>query len=693
MGLDRRGFLTLVAGGAIGTLFTPLPWKTIDNISIWTQNWPWIPRLKYGPREALATTVKLGASEYGIMINTIGGRPVTASGSTEDPLSQGGIDPLAGSSVQLLYSQARIVDPMKKNSDGKFEAITWDEAQSRLREKLSNIQGQNNKLACISGDETSSANDILRAFVSKMGSDAFFALPSDQADIVSVWKENFKAQGRPGYDLENSDHILILGADLLESWGTVVRNQAVFGSDQQKKFIYAGPALNNTAAVANEWIPVQEQKLGHLALALCYQLLQMGAVPARVPGIRQFESFLQKEYGPQNAESQTGLKEDKIIKLAKDLSQADAPLVVSGSSAALGGNRFVHIAGMLLNIVLGQVGKKGGVTVIADAPDLLQDEVSSSKSEFTDCMAYLYELKNQEQTMPEVMFFYEANPAYSLPQVQGMKKILEKVPFKVSFSQFMDETAKLCDLILPAPYFLERLDDSYSPFGVGQASYRLTLPVVEPQTNSKPTPDVIFELARDLGLDFTQKSYKAIMKSRAEQLGADWKALNKGKTWMSKPDYQQVNLQIKTQELAELALEGEKSKAAYPLSLVPAYNLRTGSKSIAMPPAGLHTLLENKLQQGDFFVRLNGKTAKKFGVSQGMPVSLQSPAGKCRARVDIYEGVMDNAVLAPLGFGHSAWDMFSKDKGDNVYKLLQISETGEQGLIQWSDTRVKIAKI
>ena len=59
MGLDRRGFIHLIVGGAVGTLFTPIPWKFTDDLSIWTQNWPWIPKLKYGAVERTATVSKM----------------------------------------------------------------------------------------------------------------------------------------------------------------------------------------------------------------------------------------------------------------------------------------------------------------------------------------------------------------------------------------------------------------------------------------------------------------------------------------------------------------------------------------------------------------------------------------------------------------------------------------------------------
>ena len=46
--LDRRGFLKFIGGAAVGTLATPVVWKGLDDISIWSQNWPWIPSLQYG---------------------------------------------------------------------------------------------------------------------------------------------------------------------------------------------------------------------------------------------------------------------------------------------------------------------------------------------------------------------------------------------------------------------------------------------------------------------------------------------------------------------------------------------------------------------------------------------------------------------------------------------------------------------
>jgi glycine cleavage system H lipoate-binding protein len=43
MNAARRDLLCLGGGAAAGVVFTPVPWKLLDDVSIWTQNWRWLP--------------------------------------------------------------------------------------------------------------------------------------------------------------------------------------------------------------------------------------------------------------------------------------------------------------------------------------------------------------------------------------------------------------------------------------------------------------------------------------------------------------------------------------------------------------------------------------------------------------------------------------------------------------------------
>ncbi len=692
MPLDRRGFLKFVAGGAVGTLLTPLPWKLTDDISIWTQNWPWIPRIPKGKTSSKPAIVKLGASEYGILINTVGDRPTTVSGNPEHPLSQGGVDPLTAASVQLLYSPARIQGPLQRKGD-RFESISWEKATNLLAQKLSSLKGKEEALACISGDETSSANEVLAAFVNKMGSNSFYVYPSDEGAQLKIWHDLMSGQGNIGYDLENSDFILSLSADILESWGTVVRNQKVL-SKNNSKLIYAGPVLNGTATIAKKWIPVKPEAIGHLALAISYYIIQqVHPTLMGISGYPEFRSFVTKHYFPAKTSQKTGLPESEIKSLAEQLIKAKKPLVVTGSLTQQGGSGFSFYAGMIINILLNRINKKGGIQCIPRAPKIINSSPDILDLQKKNVCNYIQNIASGKINTPKVLFVYEANPVYALPEPKSTTKAFDKIPFKVSFSQFMDETASQADLVLPAPYFLERLDDSFTPFGSGKANYSITSPVIKPLTDSQQIPDFILKLSQKMNINLEIDSYKSLLKEKAKILGIDWRYLTKGNAWGDETNQIQDKLQIWNSEITKMLQQALNSNKDNDLMLAAINDLKTGSPRIAIPPFCLKTIKENELENNTLFVRINEETAQKYNLTQGSLVKVKSKAGECKAKVNIDESVMTNVVAVPLGFGHSKWDDFSRNKGDNAYKLFTVSKENGSRLAVWSNTDVKLEKI
>jgi Anaerobic dehydrogenases, typically selenocysteine-containing len=231
MGLDRRSFISLVTGGVVGSLFTPVVWKTLDDVSIWTQNWPWIPTLNYGEELSVPALCKLGSDAYGIKIKTVAGKPVVATGNPDHPLSLGGICPLGAASVQLLYSPSRIKNPKVKDGD-KFKDISWEEAEGILAEKL---KSAGSDVAMISGDETGSVTDVLAGVVGKLGSDKSFFMPSESAP-ASAALAMLGGDGQVGYDIENASYVLMLGADrcwLLGQCGP--QRQGIFRQPRERR--------------------------------------------------------------------------------------------------------------------------------------------------------------------------------------------------------------------------------------------------------------------------------------------------------------------------------------------------------------------------------------------------------------------------------------------------------------------------
>jgi anaerobic selenocysteine-containing dehydrogenase len=349
---------------------------------------------------------------------------------------------------------------------------------------------------------------------------------------------------------------------------------------------------------------------------------------------------------------------------------------------------------------------------------------------------------------------FSANPAYTQPDGGAFKDALKAVPFVVSFSPFRDETALMADLILPDHTYLEKTDEVIWPSGLQYPLYGLTQPVVEPLYRTRNSGDVIIELAKGVGDSvaraFPWRGYEAVLEARAQGIFNAGPGLTrfKGDTPVWKlqkagagvsPDYKDFKDmlgKVKSGGLwfrpthaygnwdmifrtptgkfefsssrIELALAGkggdrasmphyeevktDADKAAYPLRMMPYEMINLASGWVPNPPFCNKTLLDNLLLKNESFAEINPKTAAEYDLKQGDRVLVQSPKGQVRVRVNLFEGAMPGVVYLPLGFGHTAYDEFSQDKGVNPNAIIHGGEDPLSGHPAWWNTPVKLIK-
>jgi menaquinone reductase, molybdopterin-binding-like subunit len=685
MGIDRRSFISLVAGGVVGSTFTPVIWKTLDDVSIWTQNWPWIPTLQYGEVQKVPALCKLGSDAYGIKIKTVAGRPVVAEGDPDHPLSLGGICPLGAASVHLMYSPSRVKNPKLKDGSS-FKDISWDEAEEMLAEK---IKAAGSSVAMISGDETGSVTDVLAGLVGKAGSDKSFLMPGESAPAAAALAM-LGGDGQVGYDIENANYVLMLGADALGSWGNVARNGKAFSASREKgvKYIYVGPAQNGTTAVADSWIPCAAGTEPVLAMGLAAVIAESGRDRSFWPGFAAFAKFVKAAYPLDKVAEITGVSAETIKGLAGELVRAGRPLVLTAAEAGQGLGAFELAAGMSLNMLLERVNTVGGVRILPWAPSVVEAAADKKTLLASDVVAYLTAVADGGAEAPAVLMVHGANPAYALPNLTKAQAAIDKAGFVVSFSSFMDETAAMADLIMPDSYAFERLDDAYSPYGSGQPNYTVAAPVIKPVFDTKPAGDVILAVAAKADLDLGFESFEDVVKAKAEALGADFDEMVEGAAWVSE-EFPAQDLALWTTPLEELSVAAADGKT---LALAPVLRLKIGSAKIAIPPFNTNAIRFDEMLGNDMYVLMNAATAKNLGLNKDDAVKLAGAGGECKARLRIFEGVMNDTVVAPLGFGRTAWDDFSRGKGDNVYKLLAADTEAQTGLSRFATARVTVSK-
>ena len=223
MKIDRRSFLSFLIGGAAGTTLSPLPWKLTDDISIWSQMWPWTPVPEKGEVSYTSSACTLCPGGCGISVRTVEQRAVKIEGLPGHPINDGRLCTLGLAGTQLLYGPRRVKSPLKK-VNGRFVEITWDDAISELATKLKELRngGHTQRIACISNSDRGTVAELLYRFLTVYGSPQFFRMPSiqDSYELTLGLMQGVRATA--GFDIDKSDMVVSFGSGLLEGWGTPV---------------------------------------------------------------------------------------------------------------------------------------------------------------------------------------------------------------------------------------------------------------------------------------------------------------------------------------------------------------------------------------------------------------------------------------------------------------------------------------
>lgn len=703
--LDRRGFLKFIGGAAVGTLATPVVWQGLDDISIWSQNWGWIPKLDYGNNDftSVRTVSKICPSAVGVEVRLVGGRPVRVVGDPHSPLSRGGVSALATTEVQLRYSPARLKRPLLRSADGGYREISWDAAEKLLAEKLAAARkaggatGKKDRLVCISGDDNGTMSELFSGLAAQMGDSRFFVMPGDAQTTAVAWGL-MGGKGRAGFDFERSDYVLAVGANVLETWGTVISNRRAwgskrpFGAEPSMRLAYAGPAQNNTAAGADAWLPIKPGTELFLLLGIARQLLQDGA-SAR-GDLALFRAAVEP-WTPENACAACGLPLPLFTAAVDSLKKARAPLVIVGSDMDQGGGVGPARLGIAINLLLGRLNREGGLRAIPVAPPVARGAAPYEARMTADLAGYALKAAKGETPEIDVLMVHEANPLYALPG-RTMEAVFRKSAFSVTFSCFFDETARQCDLILPAALGLERYDDVAQPFGFGRFIYTLARPVAEPLYEARPAGETLIAVCREIGIDLGVGSVTDMLRAKAAVIGADWAALDRGDSFVSDAVLSEAAAPacaFSAEDAAYLRNATPAPLAAGELGVAFVARLALGTPETGIPPFNTKTISETELVRNTLAADINSATLRKLGLTEGSLITLSNGAGSVRARVHAFEGVVNDAVALSMGFGHRDFDAFNNGKGMNVLDLAApAAEPVGAGLAVWNNIRVSVAK-
>lgn len=447
MKLTRRDMLLWSAGAAAGFAVTPVPWKLLDDVSIWSQNWPWIPQPARGPIDVQPSFCTLCPQGCGLRVRMAQGWPVGIAGMPKHPVSRGALCPLAFGAHQLLWHPQRLRTVRHRGSTS-----SWEDAGTAFRKACAE-----GPVLIVDGRPGRAASSLFQTFAQKhRGSYRAIASPETRA-LAPYESWTGVPASAMGYDLENSQTVVSFGAPLLDGWGTPGRftrlwaERAAGCQDPQLRLIQIESSFSRTAARAWKWVPVQEGREAALAARLARVLIEDHLVAARGP-----VPPLKLEEVP----GQTGLSAAEVQDLARTM-VAQTPAVVMAS------NDDPAIAA--LNVVLGAVGARGGI-------------IQRSKPIKPQAAAHADSRKVRAVLIDSTV------PWNYSPNVDA----------EVFRFATWDVGSNPAEWLLPAPGFLEELTDIPTPPASAIETYAVAPALVEPPETSRSMAAFLASIDSDL---------------------------------------------------------------------------------------------------------------------------------------------------------------------------------------------------
>ncbi len=737
-------------------------------------------------QKVVASTCHLCSAGCGVIVRVADGKVVKLEGNPMHPVNQGSLCPKGQAAPELLYNPDRLTGPMKRDrTNGQLTPIKWEEAIQLVAQKLNDLRkaGHPEQAILMHGDTRGQMRSFLTRFMQAVGSPNIVS--HESLNVAAAKLGVYLTQGvyaLPAYDIEKANYILSFGANFLEAGANPQRTISGYtylrrGRATRGKVVVLDPRQGIHGAKADEWIPIKPGTDAALALGMANVIIRSGLVDADFvknysfgfdnEGKRKgFRDFVMENYDPARVEQITGVPATTIARLAGEFaSNKPALAILPGKGGLLNGGFggvYAAMAVHILNALVGSIETHGGVMTqrympCVDFPKLPSDSTASKglKTKRLDGAGSKFPLgRNAYQAVAdqilegasvEALFLYDANPIFETPGGNRFAEAFKKVPFVVSFSSFMDESAEFADLILPEPTFLERWGDDHIE-GLGYPGVSLYQPVIEPLYDTMNTGDFLLKVAENMGgaiaKAFAWKSYEEVLQFRLKDIGADWETFKELGVWFV-PGYRfakrgspkwlnevigtdrlntprdgyfdlysrELNCllgKMKKDQLAALGITmsgdganlphheetvfaGDESKYPFVLNVITLMSLGPKSEAANMP-----TLQEiSGMTVGETWtswLEMNPASARKLGLADKDLVKIESPFGRISTKVRYVAGLHPDVVNLPFNQGHTAVGRFAKGRGVNGLELLNPASEPLTGLAAFTNTRVKVSR-
>lgn len=422
----------------------------------------------------------------GLTLTIEGTRVTKARGDRDDVFSKGFICPKGASLGAADGDPDRLRTPLVRR-DGELREATWQEAFDAVAAGLRPVveaHGPNAVGVVLGNPNVHTVAGALYppVLLAGLGTRSLFTASTvDQMPKhVSSGLLYGDAHAIPVPDLDRTDHLLLLGANPLESNGSLCTAPDFPGKLKALKarggtLTVVDPRLTRTAKLADRHVAIRPGTDALLLAAMANVLFEEGLVDLgdlapHVQGVEELAAAV-REFTPEVVADACDVDAGTVRALARELAAAPTAAVYGriGSCTVPHGTLASWLVDVL-NILTGNLDRPGGALFPQSATDKTprpagpghgftlgrwHSRVSGhpeAKGELPlSALAEEIDTATPEGGPIRALVTIAANPVLSAPDGDRLDKALDSLDFMVSVDPYLGETARHADVVLPPP--------------------------------------------------------------------------------------------------------------------------------------------------------------------------------------------------------------------------------------------------
>ena len=519
-----------------------------------------------------------------LQVKVENGRAVKVSGDPNHGPTQGVLCTKVSRYPERTYHRDRLTTPMKRvgaKGEGRFEAITWDQAFALAGSRLKDIAARQPE-AILPYSYAGTMGLIQGESISSRLFHSLGASRLDRTICASAGAAGLKYTYGAGIGMhleffEESKLILIWGSNPVTSslhfW-----TRAQEAKRRGAKLIAIDPYRSLTAEKCHQHLALRPGTDAALALSMMQvligeDLLDHEYIAAHTVG---YEALRERalQYPPERAAEICGLEPEQIVNLAREYgtTQPAAIRLNYGMQRARGGGNAVRAIASLPALTGAWRHRAGGLLLSSSGfapvnsaaltrPDLQPTWPAQSRLINMNTLGDALMHPGGDDFGPkiEALIVYNCNPAAVAPDSGKVSAGLKRDDlFTIVLEHFQTDTADYADLLLPATTQLEHLDVHKS---YGHTDIMLNRPAIEAVGEAKPNSEIFRGIARAMGLE--QPALYDSDEMLAE-IAFDWSSpALQGRSWSDLEQHGFVKLNLPDAPLAEGAFLTPSGKCEF----------------------------------------------------------------------------------------------------------------------------------